>query len=65
MDPLLGMAYGIAGAYIGFVIGLFLRNSFGERHRGGGEPPADPEPVEPGPEDWSMWEQELLREHHS
>ena len=60
MDMLLISAYVLAGVYVGFLIGLFVRRSYVEPGRPpqGGEPPV-PSPLNDGPSDWAMWEEEI------
>jgi hypothetical protein len=59
MDSLLISAYVLVGAYVGFIIGLFVRRSFVERRPPEGGEPIEPSPSGLGPEDWAMWEREL------
>jgi hypothetical protein len=59
MDLFMASAYAVVSAYVGFVVGLFVRDSKADRRPpGGGEPPAPP-PPDAGPNDWTLWEHEL------
>lgn len=53
----------IATLFVGYAIGVLVAGRLSvERGGDGGEPPDDGEPIVPKPDDFALWERELVRE---